>query len=92
MFTLRLLNPVSYSTERRLLLFSNVNLGDIDGNGKDDIININVPEFDLAKLAGADDGKGNAAENTLVMAPDMYGLLLMQMKIHLLMFLRVFLG
>ncbi len=52
----------------KTLVIHNVNLGDIDGNGKDDIININVPEFDLAKLAGADDGKGNAAENTLVMA------------------------
>ncbi len=52
----------------KTLVIHNINLGDIDGNGKDDIININVPEFDLAKLAGADDGKGNAAENTLVMA------------------------
>ena len=50
------------------LVIHNINLGDIDGNGKDDIININVPEFDLAKLAGADDGKGNTAENTLVTA------------------------
>ncbi len=41
----------------KTLVIHNVNLGDIDGNGKDDIININVPEFDLAKLAGADDGK-----------------------------------
>ncbi|MDE5671505.1 MAG: hypothetical protein K2I14_08635, partial [Eubacterium sp.] len=52
----------------KTLVIHNINLGDIDGNGKDDIININVPEFDLAKLAGADDGKGNAAENTLVIA------------------------